>query len=71
VIFRHLLALGITAYQRALSPLLPPACRYYPRCSQYAKDAVLKYGVLRGSVLAARRLLRCTPLHPGGVDPVP
>ncbi len=68
---RHALATAIDGYKRIVSPLLPPACRYYPTCSQYAREAVLKHGVLRGSLLAVRRLLRCTPLHAGGVDPVP
>ena len=61
----------ISAYQFAVSPLLGPRCRYYPSCSQYAKEAVLKYGALRGSWLAAGRLARCHPWHPGGVDLVP
>jgi putative membrane protein insertion efficiency factor len=68
---RHALAAAIDVYKRIVSPILPPACRYYPTCSQYAREAVLKHGVLRGSLLAVQRLLRCTPLHAGGVDPVP
>jgi putative membrane protein insertion efficiency factor len=68
---RAALALAITAYQRLISPLLGPACRYYPSCSQYAKQAVLKYGVRRGLALAARRIARCNPWNPGGVDFVP
>jgi putative membrane protein insertion efficiency factor len=71
VILRRAAALLIDGYRLVVSPLLPPACRFYPTCSQYAKEAVLKHGVLRGSYLAARRILRCTPLHAGGVDPVP
>jgi putative membrane protein insertion efficiency factor len=65
------LAAAIGLYQATLSPLLGPRCRYYPSCSQYAKEAVLKYGALRGSWLAAGRLARCHPWHPGGVDLVP
>jgi putative membrane protein insertion efficiency factor len=65
------LAAALGLYQAALSPLLGPRCRYYPSCSQYAKEAVLKYGILRGSWLAAGRLARCHPWHPGGVDLVP
>ncbi|MGP6158061.1 MAG: membrane protein insertion efficiency factor YidD [Vulcanimicrobiaceae bacterium] len=61
----------IAVYQRAVSPLLGANCRFYPSCSQYAKEAVLKHGVLRGGVLAARRLVRCHPWNPGGVDFVP
>lgn len=61
----------IRGYQRFISPLLPNACRYQPTCSQYAYEAVERYGFLRGTGLAARRLLHCTPLHRGGYDPVP
>lgn len=61
----------IRFYQRFISPALPPSCRFYPSCSTYALEAVTKYGLLKGSYLAARRLLRCHPFHPGGVDPVP
>ena len=61
----------IRYYQKALSPLVPPSCRFYPTCSAYAAEAIEKYGFLRGSLLAAKRILRCNPLHPGGYDPVP
>ncbi len=61
----------IGIYQRALSPLLPPACRFTPTCSEYARVAVERHGVVRGSWLATKRILRCHPLHPGGYDPVP
>jgi putative membrane protein insertion efficiency factor len=61
----------IRCYQGAISPLLPPACRYYPTCSNYAIEAIEKYGALKGSWLALRRILRCHPFHPGGYDPVP
>ena len=67
----RILAGVIAVYQATLSPLLGPRCRYYPSCSQYAKEAVLKYGALRGSWLAAGRLALCHPWHPGGVDLVP
>lgn len=66
-----LLIAPIRLYQRLISPLLPPACRFYPSCSQYAIDAIRIHGPLRGLGLAAARLVRCHPLHPGGVDPVP
>ncbi|MEJ2032605.1 MAG: membrane protein insertion efficiency factor YidD [Deltaproteobacteria bacterium] len=60
----------IRLYQSCLSPLLPPSCRFYPTCSQYAFEAIECHGVLRGSWLALRRLGRCHPFHPGGFDPV-
>jgi len=55
-------------YKRRISPLLPRACRFAPTCSEYARLAILKHGLLRGSALAAVRLMRCHPLHPGGID---
>jgi len=61
----------VRVYQRAIGPLLPRACRFYPSCSEYAATAIGRHGAARGSVLAARRLLRCHPFHPGGIDPVP
>jgi putative membrane protein insertion efficiency factor len=66
-----LLRLLVRAYQWLVSPLLPLACRYYPTCSAYAATALERHGALKGSWLAARRLLRCHPFHEGGVDPVP
>jgi len=70
VLARVLIAL-IRAYQRWLSPLKPPSCRYRPTCSQYALEAVMRYGAVRGLWLAARRVARCHPLARGGYDPVP
>jgi len=61
----------LTAYQRFISPLLGPRCRFYPSCSAYALEAVRVHGALRGSWLAVRRLSRCHPFHAGGLDPVP
>jgi len=68
---RRAAATVIRGYQLLLSPLLPPSCRFTPSCSQYALEAVTRHGALRGSWLAARRLARCHPFHPGGFDPVP
>lgn len=61
----------IRAYQRLLSPLLPPSCRFFPTCSAYALQAVDRHGVVKGLGLGALRILRCHPLHAGGYDPVP
>jgi putative membrane protein insertion efficiency factor len=58
-------------YQRLISPALPPSCRYYPSCSQYAAEALAIHGALKGTLLAAHRLLRCHPWCEGGLDPVP
>ncbi len=65
------LAALLRLYQLVLSPLLGPHCRFAPSCSEYARQALLRHGVWRGSLLAARRLARCHPRHPGGWDPVP
>ncbi len=61
----------LTLYKRLVSPLLPPACRYVPSCSEYAAEAVARHGVLYGTFLAGWRVLRCNPLARGGFDPVP
>ena len=66
---RVLLAV-IVFYQRWLSPLIPPRCRFEPTCSAYAREALARHGLLRGLGLSAWRLLKCHPFHPGGVDPV-
>ncbi|MGB5834645.1 MAG: membrane protein insertion efficiency factor YidD [Thiohalocapsa sp.] len=68
---RRLAQLFIRAYQLLLSPFLGSQCRFYPSCSQYAIDAIGRFGVLRGGFMALRRLSRCHPWHPGGIDPVP
>jgi len=61
---------SIRAYQLIISPWTPPSCRFTPTCSEFARQAIATYGVVRGLVLAARRLLRCHPFHAGGYDPV-
>ncbi|HEX3245673.1 MAG TPA: membrane protein insertion efficiency factor YidD [Chloroflexota bacterium] len=66
----RLVLIALHAYKFAVSPLLPSACRFYPTCSVYAHQAVSEYGAVRGLWMAARRLARCHPFHPGGFDPV-
>jgi uncharacterized protein len=61
----------LVLYQRLISPLLPPACRFAPTCSEYARQAVLEHGLAHGAWLAVRRLARCHPFNPGGYDPPP
>lgn len=68
---RKVLIVTIRTYQLALSPFLGHSCRFFPSCSQYAIEAIERYGPLQGTWLAIRRLLRCHPWHAGGVDPVP
>ena len=67
----RLLILPIRFYQRYISPILPPACRFTPTCSQYAVEALQKYGPLKGLYLAVKRILRCHPWGGSGYDPVP
>lgn len=68
---RRILIGLIKVYQYLISPLLGPHCRFYPSCSHYAVEAIDRHGVPYGSYLALRRLSRCHPWHPGGIDPVP
>ena len=68
---KTLLTIVIKFYQYFISPLTGQNCRYYPTCSAYAIEAVKKYGSLKGTALAAKRVLRCHPFHAGGSDPVP
>lgn len=68
---KRLLLWLIRFYRRNLSPLHPACCRFQPTCSQYALEAIQKYGALKGGMLALRRILRCNPLCKGGYDPVP
>jgi putative membrane protein insertion efficiency factor len=68
---RNAVLVVLRFYKSAVSPLLPPACRYTPTCSEYAIEAIERHGVLRGGLLATRRLLSCHPFSRGGYDPVP
>ncbi|MCX7843335.1 MAG: membrane protein insertion efficiency factor YidD [Clostridia bacterium] len=67
---KKLLILLIIAYQRWISPLKAKSCRFYPTCSQYAVEAINRYGSLKGTYISVKRLLKCHPFHPGGFDPV-
>ncbi len=69
-LIRRIVIRLIKAYQKQISPLLPVSCRFYPSCSQYALDAVERYGSVKGVFLAILRILKCHPFHPGGYDPV-
>jgi putative membrane protein insertion efficiency factor len=60
----------IKGYRLFISPLKSPTCRFVPTCSEYALQAIEKYGIFRGGIMAVRRILRCHPFHPGGYDPV-
>ncbi len=68
---KRLLVVLLRTYQYAISPFLGRRCRYYPSCSEYAVEAVQKYGALKGGWLGVKRVCRCHPWHPGGYDPVP
>ncbi|MBU8879857.1 membrane protein insertion efficiency factor YidD [Bacillus sp. FJAT-29790] len=61
----------IRFYQIVISPLKPPTCRFYPTCSHYGLESVKRFGPLKGGWLALRRIMKCHPFHPGGLDPVP
>jgi uncharacterized protein len=67
---RKVLILIIRGYKKVISPLLPPSCRFYPSCSTYAIQSLEKYGILKGSIKAIYRILRCNPFNKGGYDPV-
>jgi putative membrane protein insertion efficiency factor len=67
---RSLVAGSIRSYRRFVSPMLPASCRYWPTCAEYTQEAVQKYGVVRGCLMGAWRILRCNPWSKGGIDPV-
>ncbi|HOK42538.1 MAG TPA: membrane protein insertion efficiency factor YidD [Thermoclostridium caenicola] len=68
---KALLIVLIKAYRKYISPLKrQPSCRFYPTCSQYALEAISRYGAIKGSFLSVKRILKCHPFHPGGYDPV-
>ncbi|MDY6790675.1 MAG: membrane protein insertion efficiency factor YidD [Thermodesulfobacteriota bacterium] len=62
---------SIKAYQYLVSPILGPTCRFYPTCSEYTYQAIKRYGLAKGVYLGLKRILRCHPFNPGGIDPVP
>ncbi len=68
---RQLLLFAIRLYRSLISPAMGPSCRFYPSCSEYAFEAIDRYGVIKGGYLALKRILKCHPFHPGGFDPVP
>ncbi|WP_297987469.1 membrane protein insertion efficiency factor YidD [Anoxybacillus sp.] len=68
---KYIFILLIRFYQRFISPLKPPTCRFYPTCSHYGLEAIRRFGALKGGYLTIKRLLKCHPFHPGGFDPVP
>jgi len=68
---RFVLITLIKFYKYFISPLLPPRCRFYPSCSSYSLEAIELHGVIKGSYLTIKRLLKCHPFHEGGIDPVP
>ena len=69
--FKRLVLSAIRFYQKFISPMFPPSCRFTPTCSHYTYEAISKYGVIRGGWLGIKRISRCHPFHPGGYDPVP
>ena len=71
MIIKKSLLFLITIYRQYISPLFPPSCRFQPTCSQYALDAIARFGAITGGYLAIKRILRCHPFHPGGYDPIP
>ncbi len=71
MIFKRFIIFLIDIYRYLISPLFPPSCRFYPSCSNYARQSIINHGLLRGGFLTVFRLSKCHPFHPGGFDPVP
>ncbi|MCG8482054.1 MAG: membrane protein insertion efficiency factor YidD [Clostridia bacterium] len=67
---KKFMVLLVNIYQKFISPLKPATCRFYPSCSEYTKQAIKKYGVIKGTSLGIKRILKCHPFHPGGNDPL-
>jgi uncharacterized protein len=70
-LLKKILIAIIRFYQVAISPIKPPTCRFYPTCSHYGLEAVQRFGAVKGGWLTIKRILKCHPFHPGGIDPVP
>ncbi|MGD6833495.1 membrane protein insertion efficiency factor YidD [Sutcliffiella halmapala] len=68
---KHIFLLLIRFYQKVISPLTPPSCRFYPTCSHYGMEAISRFGAIKGGWLTIKRILKCHPFHPGGIDHVP
>ncbi|MEX1029393.1 MAG: membrane protein insertion efficiency factor YidD [Paenibacillaceae bacterium] len=68
---KRALKVPIYVYRKIISPLKPPTCRFYPTCSEYALEALEQHGALKGSLLTIKRICKCHPFHPGGIDHVP
>lgn len=68
---KHIIISIFRFYQKFISPLSPPSCRFYPTCSHYGVEALQKHGAIRGSILTVKRISKCHPFHEGGIDPVP
>ncbi|MBF0200824.1 MAG: membrane protein insertion efficiency factor YidD [Desulfamplus sp.] len=68
---KYSILMAVRLYQYIVSPIFPPSCRFYPSCSEYAFEAVHRYGSIKGSYLTVKRIFKCHPLNPGGFDPVP
>ncbi|MGM7703285.1 membrane protein insertion efficiency factor YidD [Pseudalkalibacillus sp. Hm43] len=68
---KYILMFIIQIYRKGISPFTPPSCRFYPTCSSYGLEAIQKHGAFAGGWLTLKRILKCHPFHPGGVDPVP